>query len=66
MFRKVIRKAVRHKGDGIDVAADVNAVISANMGRGSTRTHTSSRQTAESGRGQAKNEEKGGRDGRAG
>jgi hypothetical protein len=42
---RVIRKRIRKKGDGIDIAADVNAVIAVNDGGGRSRTSVSSRQT---------------------
>jgi hypothetical protein len=40
----VIRKRIRRNADGIDVAADVNAVIAVNEGGESTHTSVSSRQ----------------------
>jgi hypothetical protein len=45
-MRKVIRKQVRHTGEGIDLAADLNAAISVNRGGGQQVTHVSSRQEA--------------------
>jgi hypothetical protein len=43
-IRKIIRKTIRHEGDGSQVAGDVNAVISANVGeRGGSVSQTSSR-----------------------
>jgi hypothetical protein len=42
--RRVIRKRFRTRRDGVDVAADVNATIAANVGRGSQRVRVSSRQ----------------------
>jgi hypothetical protein len=42
---RVIRKRIRKKDDGIDLAADVNAVIAVNSGDGGSRTSVSSRQT---------------------
>ena len=42
-MRKVIRKRVRRREDGVDVAADIDAVIAVNQGRGQTsETHVSS------------------------
>ncbi len=42
-MRKVIRKRVRRREDGIDIAADVDAVIAINHGRGQvSETHVSS------------------------
>ena len=48
-FRKVIRKVIRHDEGGVRIAADVNAIVSGNVGGGASHTHVSSRQTAESG-----------------
>jgi hypothetical protein len=42
-MRRVIRKHIRHREDGINVAADVDAVISINTGGGVT--HTQARST---------------------
>ena len=45
-IRKVIERRIRHRSGGIDVAGDVNAVVSANVGeRGTSHSHVSSRQT---------------------
>ena len=45
-FRRIISRRFSHSGDGVDAVADVNAVISANVGPGSGQvTHTSSRQS---------------------
>lgn len=43
-IRKVIARRIRHTEDGLDLAADVNAVISANVGERSSSSHVSSRQ----------------------
>jgi hypothetical protein len=43
-FRKVIREHIRHESENASVAGDVNAVVSANIGRKSSRTTVSSRQ----------------------
>ncbi|MDQ6915668.1 MAG: hypothetical protein M3155_07650 [Actinomycetota bacterium] len=45
-MRRVIRKRIRRKGQGIDLVADVNAAISINEGGAGerTETHTSSHQ----------------------
>jgi len=43
-IRKLINKRIRHSDGGIDVAADVNAVISANVGERGATTHASSTQ----------------------
>jgi hypothetical protein len=32
-MRKVVQKRVRHSGDGLNVVADVNAVVAATTGR---------------------------------
>ena len=32
-IRKVIRRKIRHRNQGIDVAADINIVAAANLGR---------------------------------
>jgi len=40
----VIRKRIRRSGEGFDVAADVNAVIAANVSERSTQKRASSRQ----------------------
>lgn len=39
---KVIRKRIRESSKGVNVAGDVNAVISANVGERGRTTHTSS------------------------
>jgi hypothetical protein len=44
-FEKVIRKAVRAKGEGIDLVADVDATIAANVGTGGSASSRSSRRT---------------------
>jgi hypothetical protein len=45
-IHKVIRKRIRHEGDGASVVGDVNAVMAANVGGKPSRTTTkvSSRQ----------------------
>jgi hypothetical protein len=43
-IRKLIHRTIRHSRDGIDVAGDVNAVISANVGENRTTTRASSTQ----------------------
>ena len=37
-IRKVIKRRIRHRSGGVDLAGDVNAVISANVGGVSKRT----------------------------
>jgi hypothetical protein len=43
--RKVINKAFRHQSGGTNVAGDVNAVVSANVGEKQSETAVSSRQS---------------------
>jgi hypothetical protein len=43
-FRKLINRTIRYNRGGIDVAGDVNAVISANVGERGTTTRASSTQ----------------------
>jgi hypothetical protein len=45
-FRRVISKRFRRDGDGTQIAGDVNAVISANVGERGSASHVSSRQSA--------------------
>lgn len=45
-IRKIISKRIRHDKDGVQIAGDVNAVISANVGERGSSTHVSSKQTA--------------------
>ena len=42
-LRRVINKRIRHSAKGLDLVGDINAVIAANTGRGST-SHVSSKQ----------------------
>jgi hypothetical protein len=42
-IRKVIERRFRRHGKGVNAAGDVSAVISANVGQGSTRSHVSTR-----------------------
>jgi hypothetical protein len=44
-FRKIISKTFRRSEEGMQAAADVNAVIAANVGRSASRNHVSSRQS---------------------
>jgi hypothetical protein len=44
-LREVIRRRIRHKAEGVDVQADINAVVAANVGERGASTATSSRQT---------------------
>ncbi len=39
-MRKVIRKKVRHTGDGLRLAADLNAAVSLNTGEDGQHTRT--------------------------
>ena len=43
-IRKVISRRIRKQADGVDLAGDVNAVISANVGERGSVTRTSSKQ----------------------
>jgi hypothetical protein len=42
-IRRIIEQRIRHHGKGVNAAGDVHAVISANVGKGSSHTHVSSR-----------------------
>ena len=42
-LKKVIKRRIRHQAGGVNAAGDVDAVISANVGEGSSRTHVSTR-----------------------
>jgi len=44
MTKKVIRRRIRYEKDGVQMAADVNAVIASNVRRRRTTTSVSSRQ----------------------
>ena len=45
-IRKLIERSVRRSTDGVDVAGDLHAVVSANVNEpGRSTTHVSSRQT---------------------
>lgn len=43
--RRIIERRIRHRGAGVDVVGDVNAVISANVNEPGTTTRVSSKQT---------------------
>jgi hypothetical protein len=43
-FRKVISKRIRRQEDGVQIAGDVNAVVSANVGKRGSSSHVSSKQ----------------------
>jgi hypothetical protein len=45
-IRKVFRKRVRVRGEGLDAASDVNVTVAANIGRPGSVTRVSSRQRA--------------------
>jgi hypothetical protein len=45
-FRKLIVKRIRRQDGGVQVAGDVNAVISANLGERGSSSHVSSSQSA--------------------
>jgi hypothetical protein len=42
-IRRIIERRIRQQGKGVNAAGDVHAVISANVGEGSSHTHVSSR-----------------------
>jgi hypothetical protein len=44
-LRKIISKQIRREGDGVNVAGDVNAVVSANVDESSPSTNAVSRRT---------------------
>ena len=46
--RKIIRRRLRSRGGGVDLAADLNAAIAANVGEQGQTTNVSSRSTAAS------------------
>jgi hypothetical protein len=47
-FAKILRRRIRERADGVDLAGDVNAVVATNVGRDSSVTHVSSHQRVES------------------
>ncbi len=55
--QKVIRKRIRHEGEGVQVAGDVNAVVSANVGQRGSRSSVRSRQRIVQRAGKPKDEE---------
>lgn len=52
-MRKVIRKRIRKKVGGIDLAAEVNAVVSSNVGEEGSVSRVSSRSRITQGAGEA-------------
>ena len=44
-FRKIIEKKIRHEGDGVQVAGDVQGVIAGNVGRKGSGSSVTSRQS---------------------
>jgi hypothetical protein len=42
--RKIIDRTIRRRDEGVDVVADVNAVIAANVNESGGHTHVSNRQ----------------------
>jgi hypothetical protein len=42
-FRKIIQRRIERQGKGVNAVGDVNAVISANVNEGSSRSHVSTR-----------------------
>ena len=59
--RKIIQRRLRSRRGGVDVAADLNAAIAANVGERGQTTHVSSRSTAASERAERKTEADAGR-----
>jgi hypothetical protein len=43
-IRKVFRRRIRHNEEGLDVAADINAAVSANVNQPGSRSSVRSRQ----------------------
>jgi hypothetical protein len=43
--RKIIQRRLRGRGGGVDLAADLNAAIAANVGERGQTTHATSRST---------------------
>jgi len=54
--RKIIQRRLRSRRGGVDVAADLNAAIAANVGERGQTTYVSSRSTAASERAERKTE----------
>jgi hypothetical protein len=48
-FAKIVRRRIRERADGVDIAGDVNAVAASNIGRDSSVTHVSSQQRVQTG-----------------
>jgi hypothetical protein len=46
-IRKAIQRRIRKSGNGVDIAGDLNAAISANVGERSATTQASSRNATE-------------------
>jgi hypothetical protein len=42
-IKKLIHRRIRHTGEGVNAVGDVNAVIAANVDKGGSRTHVSTR-----------------------
>ena len=54
-IRKIVQERIRHAGEGVNVAGDVNAVVSANVNEpGPSHTSVSSRQRVVQRSGRAK------------
>jgi hypothetical protein len=43
-IRKIIRRRVRHRGKGTDLAADIHAALAVNLGQGRSHSSVRSRQ----------------------
>jgi hypothetical protein len=48
-FAKIVRRRIRERADGVDIAGDMNAVVASNIGRDSSVTHVSSQQRVQAG-----------------
>jgi hypothetical protein len=59
-IRKVFRRRVRHEGNGVNVAADINAVVSANVNEPGSRSSVRSRQRIVQRSGRVPEHERGG------
>jgi hypothetical protein len=45
-FRRIFSKRIRRQEDGVQIASDINAVVSANVGQRSSSTRLSSKQSS--------------------
>lgn len=44
-MRKIVQKRVRRSGDGVNIVADVNAVVAASVGKKDSTTGATTRQS---------------------